>query len=66
MDLTTSQLADRLLVKPATVKRWCQQRRLVGAYLDGIGNRATWLIPETALEGFVRPTPRGRYAKRGG
>ena len=58
--LTTAAVAMRYEVTPMTVRRWCQAGLLPGAEKRGVEPRVTWLIPESALEGFTPP----RRAKR--
>ena len=53
--LTTATVALRLGVEPMTVRRWCQRGLLPGAEKSGVEPRTTWLIPESALEGFTPP-----------
>ena len=57
--LSTADVARRFDVAPMTVRRWCELGWLPGAYKEGEGYRATWRIPESALDGFEPPT-RGR------
>ncbi len=56
--LGTEEVARRYGVTTMTVRRWCEAGLLLGARKEGIGKRATWLIPESALEGFVPPRRR--------
>lgn len=56
--LTTAVVALRYDVTPMTVRRWCRLGLLPGARKVGVEPRVTWLIPESALEGFA-PPPRG-------
>ena len=53
--LTTATVALRLGVAPVTVRRWCRIGLLPGAEKIGAEPRETWLIPESALEGFTPP-----------
>jgi hypothetical protein len=62
--LTTADIAERLDVHHSTVTLWCRQ----GLFPNAIkgprtGKGAIWLIPESDLEAFERPTmgyPKGR------
>lgn len=60
--LSTTDVAKRLGVSRATVRNWCERGLLPGAEKVGEGRRATWAIPEAALEGLERPKP-GRPKK---
>jgi len=53
--LGTREVAERFGVTPAAVRRWCREGYLPEATLVGIGRRATWQIPESALDGFEPP-----------
>ena len=55
--LGTDDVAKRYGVTPATVRRWCRLGYLPGAERLGVGQRATWAIPERALDGFEPPEP---------
>ncbi|NLD73576.1 MAG: helix-turn-helix domain-containing protein [Chloroflexi bacterium] len=55
--LTTRDVALMFGVTTTTVRRWCDCGRLPGAEKVGEGYRATWVIPEEALEGFEPPRP---------
>lgn len=61
--LSTTDVANRLGVTRATVRNWCERGLLPGAEKIGEGPRATWVIPEAALEGFQQPR-RGRKKQR--
>ncbi len=52
--LTVEEVAERYGVAGATVRKWCQEGKLL-AERFGVGNRATWLIAEESLETFVPP-----------
>jgi len=60
--LTTADVARRYQVSGTTVRRWCELGLLAGAEKVGIPPRVTWVIPESALEGFEPPRP-GRPKK---
>lgn len=60
--LTTAQVAERLGVHISTVIIWCKRGLLPGCTFIGPAGRGMWLIPEEALERFVRPR-RGRPRK---
>ncbi len=49
--LTAQQVADRLQVTPATVKRWLREGQLPGVML---GDRAGWRVAEDDLDAFLR------------
>jgi excisionase family DNA binding protein len=53
--LTTEDVARRYGVTARAVRRWCEDGRLPGAERVGTGQRATWVIPESALQGFEPP-----------
>jgi len=60
--LTTADVAARYGVTQVQVGRWCRSGLLVGAKRIGVSpSRATWLIPEEALEGFVPPSIRRKW-----
>jgi excisionase family DNA binding protein len=61
-ELTTTQVSVRLGVGTSTVRLWCQQGRFPGAREEQTLRGPVWLIPEGALEGFVKPK-RGRPRK---
>lgn len=61
--LTTAEVARRYAVCTTTARRWCERGLLSGAELVGTGQRATWVVPEGALEGFVPPKPGRPRAK---
>ena len=52
--LSATEAAKRLDTSVSNVKRWCRERRLIGA--QKVGERI-WAIPERALDGFTRPKP---------
>jgi excisionase family DNA binding protein len=47
---TVNEIAERLKVHPATVKRWLREGRLGGVPL---GDRAGWRITEADLRAFL-------------
>ena len=54
--LTTADIAARYGVTQVQVGRWCRRGLFKGARRIGVSpSRATWLIPEEALVGFVPP-----------
>jgi DNA-binding GntR family transcriptional regulator len=61
--LKTSEVAERYGVSSTTVRKWCELGLLAGAEKVGIPPRVTWVIPESALEGFEPPRP-GRPRKQ--
>lgn len=59
-ELTPEQAAVVLGATRRDVARWCAMGLLPGAHKVGPrGKRGLWMIPESALQGFVRPR-RGR------
>ncbi len=50
--LTVQEVAERLRVRPETVRGWLHAGKLHGTRLPG--NRAGWRIPSDALEQFMR------------
>jgi predicted site-specific integrase-resolvase len=61
--LKTTAAAQRLGAAPVTVRLWCRIGLLPGAIKVGESPRETWLIPESALEGFQRPKRGPRKSK---
>jgi hypothetical protein len=55
---TARQLAERFEVARSTVRSWLLRGLLPGAYLKEteLGD-SYWLVPESALRGFVPPKP---------
>lgn len=54
-ELTAAQVAERLEVGRSTVNLWCRQGRFKDARVEQSPVGPYWLIPEAALEGFVKP-----------
>jgi excisionase family DNA binding protein len=54
-EFTAAQVAERLEVGRSTVNLWCRQGRFKGARVEESPVGPYWLIPEAALEGFVKP-----------
>ena len=54
--LSTAQVAERLGVSQAAVKKWCQKGLFAKAELVDTPRGPVWEIPESALETFKRPT----------
>jgi predicted ArsR family transcriptional regulator len=54
--LSTAQVAERLGVSQAAVKKWCQKGLFSKAELVETPRGPVWEIPSTDLEGFQRPT----------
>lgn len=54
--LSTAQVAERLGVSQAAVKKWCQKGLFAKAKLVDTPRGAVWEIPETDVTGFQRPT----------
>ena len=55
--LTTSEVAKRLGVGKSTVNLWCNQGKFPHAESLEESRGPVWLIPESDLNGFVKPTP---------
>ena len=55
--LTTSEVAKRLSVGKSTVNLWCNQGKFPHAESVEESRGPVWLIPESDLDGFVKPTP---------
>jgi hypothetical protein len=60
--LTTADVADHLNVAQVTVNVWCLQGKFPNATREETPRGPVWTIPETDLDGFVKPTP-GRPRK---
>lgn len=60
--LTTSEVAQRLDAPHPTVKLWCRQGKFPNATLEETPRGPVWLIPESDLANFTKPT-RGRPPK---
>jgi excisionase family DNA binding protein len=56
--LKVPEVAERLGVKPSTVKAWLREGKLAGFRLGG--RRLGWRVMESDLESFVRAMRRGR------
>ena len=65
--LTTAEVADALEVSRPTVTLWCRQGLFPNAIQGAeTGTGAAWMIPESDLDEFERPTmgyPKGRPRK---
>jgi hypothetical protein len=44
-------------VEADTLKHWCIDGKFPGAYKVGVGNRATWLIPQSDLDALLASPP---------
>jgi excisionase family DNA binding protein len=53
--LTTSEVAARLGVGKSTVNLWCNQGKFPNAESVEESRGPVWLIPESDLNGFVKP-----------
>ena len=54
-ELTSTQVAERLEVAPATVRLWCSQGKFKHARLVEHPRGDYWVIPESDLVGFEKP-----------
>jgi uncharacterized protein YjcR len=54
-ELTSTQVAQRLNVSPATVRLWCSQGKFANARLAEHPRGDYWVIPEKDLAGFEPP-----------
>lgn len=61
-ELTTTQAAARLDVKPVTVRKWLAEKLFPSARLENTPRGGVWYIPASDVESFIKPT-RGRPAK---
>lgn len=61
-DLTTEQVAERTGSAERTVRLWCKQGKFPNAYRQTTPFGSYWLIPETDLRTFEKPT-QGRPPK---
>lgn len=64
-ELTTAQVAERLDTAERTVRLWCKQGKFAGARSVETPRGNYWLVPESALKNFVKPTL-GRRPKASG
>jgi transposase len=61
--LTAKEAAAMIGAGESSVRLWASQGRFAGARQEETPFGSYWLIPETALEGFVNPG-RGRPRKK--
>ena len=54
-ELTSTQVAERMDVAPATVRLWCSQGKFKHARLVEHPRGDYWVIPENDLHGFEKP-----------
>lgn len=54
-ELTSTQVAERFDVSPATVRLWCSQGKFAHARLVEHPRGDYWVIPENDLKGFEPP-----------
>jgi uncharacterized protein YjcR len=54
-ELTSTQVAERLEVAPATVRLWCSQGKFKHARLVDHPRGDYWVIPEIDLNHFEKP-----------
>jgi hypothetical protein len=54
-ELTSTQVAERLDVAPATVRLWCSQGKFKHARLEEHPRGDYWVIPERDRVGFEPP-----------
>jgi hypothetical protein len=55
--LTAKQIAERYAVAASTARAWCLNGTLPGASLKETELGSFWIVPESALTGFVPPKP---------
>ena len=69
-ELTSSQVAERLEVSPATVRLWCSQGRFKSARRVEHPRGDYWIVPERELRDFEPPKmgrpPQKKATKKGG
>ena len=53
--LKTLDVAKQYGVSTTTVRNWCEAGLLLGAEKVGLPYRSTWVIPDSALDGFEPP-----------
>ena len=53
--LKASEVAKRYEVSPYTVKKWIRDGLFPDAKLEETVAGSVWLIPESNLEGFIKP-----------
>ena len=58
-ELTTSEAAARLGVKPVTVRKWLMEGLFPSARLENTPRGSVWYIPANDVDSFQKPT-RGR------
>lgn len=58
--LTAVEVADRLQVTPATVKRWLREGKMAGVML---GDRAGWRVAEDDLHAYLRAQGNAAYVE---
>jgi transcriptional regulator with XRE-family HTH domain len=58
-ELTTNETAEKLGVKPVTVRKWLTENRFPNARREDTPRGVVWYIPESDLSGFQKPL-RGR------
>ena len=63
--LTAKEVAERIDAGGSSVRKWAARGLFPGARLITDSIVPYWLIPETALDGFVKPT-QGRKKKAKG
>lgn len=61
-ELTTTEAAARLDVKPVTVRKWLGENLFPNARLENTPRGGVWYIPTSDVDAFVKPT-RGRPPK---
>jgi excisionase family DNA binding protein len=53
--LSTQEAADLLGIHRATVVRWCQARRLAGAYLPRRSRKLGYRVPRASVLALLEP-----------
>lgn len=63
--LNVKQVAEVIKAGTSSVRKWAARGLFPGARHEETPLGSYWLIPETALDGFVKPTQGRKPAKKG-